>query len=108
MIVVLALPLLDAIWVIIDRLHKRKKHPFAGDYSHLHHRLLGLGRSRSEIRVVLRGIACCLLVLMLLLGADRIGKIVVFLLLACIFFASNIYLYRVKNMPSEYDPLVSK
>jgi hypothetical protein len=41
---------------------------------------------------------------MLLLGADRMGKVVIFLLIAIVFFGVNFYLYRVKGLPAEYDP----
>ncbi|MBP7848154.1 hypothetical protein KA013_02945 [Patescibacteria group bacterium] len=54
MIVVLALPLFDAVRVLIDRLHKQKKNPFKGDYSHLHYRLLALGWNRNEVRIFIR------------------------------------------------------
>ena len=104
MIVVLALPLFDAIWVIIDRLHRRKKHPFKWDYSHLHYRLLALGRTRNEVRVFILGRSVFMLVLMLLLGADRMGKVVIFVLMALMFFGINGYLYRVKWLPVEYKP----
>lgn len=104
MIVVLALPLFDAIWVIIDRLHRRKKHPFKWDYSHLHYRLLALWRNRNEVRVVLLGLSLCMLILMLLLDDDRMAKVIVFALVALVFFGVNGYMYRIKWLEVEYTP----
>lgn len=49
-IVVLALPLFDAVWVIVDRI-KRQKNPLKGDFTHLHFRLMALGWNRDEVRV---------------------------------------------------------
>jgi UDP-N-acetylmuramyl pentapeptide phosphotransferase/UDP-N-acetylglucosamine-1-phosphate transferase len=52
MLVVLALPLFDAIRVIVDRLRQRKN-PMQGDYTHLHYRLMALGWDRHEVRWVI-------------------------------------------------------
>ena len=104
MIVVLALPLFDAIWVIIDRLHRRKKHPFHGDLSHLHHRLLALNRNRNEVRIAILLSSVLMLIMMLLLGDDRMWKVIIFVLIACVFFGVNAYLYWIKWFPVEFDP----
>ncbi len=45
---VLAIPILDAIWVVIRRLRK-KTSVFVGDKNHLHYRLLELGFSQNKI-----------------------------------------------------------
>jgi len=66
MIVVLLLPLFDALRVIIDRVWFRKVSPFKGDFTHLHYRLMALGRNRNEVRVVLRSLSIFLAILMLL------------------------------------------
>lgn len=47
---VLAVPLVDAGWVIIRRI-KQKKAPVWGDRGHLHHRLLDLGWSKKKIAI---------------------------------------------------------
>ena len=98
-IVVLLLPLLDAVWVIIDRLHIRKQNPFKGDFTHLHYRLMALGRSRTEVRVVLRSLSAFLAIIILLQWGDRVGKLIIFVLIALIFFVINGYLYRIKKLP---------
>lgn len=101
MVVVLALPLFDAVWVVIDRLH-RNKNPFRWDYTHLHYRLLALGWNRNEIRVFIRWWSVFLVVLMLLQWGDRLGKVIIFVLMAMIFFGVNRYLFRYKWLPHEY------
>lgn len=108
MVVVLALPLFDAVWVFVDRLHRRKKHPMKWDYSHLHYRLMVLGRDRNEVRVFILWWSIFLVVLMLLLGGDRIGKVIIFALMAAIFFGINIYLYWIKWLCCEYVPKEKK
>ncbi len=104
MIVVLALPLFDAVWVLIDRLHKQKKNPFKGDYSHLHYRLLALGRNRNEVRVFIRWFSLFFMILMLLQWDQRVDKVIIFVLMAAIFFWVNRYLFRIKKLPSRYEP----
>lgn len=101
LVVVLALPLFDAIWVIIDRIRQWIS-PFKGTWSHLHYRLLSLWRNRHEVRWFIRCWAIFFLTIMILLWWDRIWKVVVFLLMACIFFWVNSYLYRYKWLPSIY------
>ncbi|MBP7848153.1 hypothetical protein KA013_02940 [Patescibacteria group bacterium] len=44
------------------------------------------------------------MILMLLQGDDRIDKVVIFVLMAAIFFGVNRYLFRVKKLPSKYEP----
>lgn len=102
LVVVLALPLFDAVFVIVDRLHRRKKNPFHGDHSHLHYRLLALGWTRNEVRCCILGATLFLMILMLLLDTDRIAKIILFVLVACIFFGVHWYLYWVKGLDVEY------
>ncbi len=50
LILLLALPMLDAVWTIIRRL-KEGKPIYQGDGKHLHHHLLKLGYSRRQIAV---------------------------------------------------------
>lgn len=103
-IVVLLLPLFDAIWVIIDRVWFRKVSPFKGDFTHLHYRLMALGWNRTEVRVVLRSISLFLAIIMLLQWGDRWDKAIIFVLVAVIFFVVNGYLFRVKKLPKAYLP----
>ncbi len=96
LIVVLWLPIFDAVWVIVDRL-RRNKNPFKWDYSHLHYRLLALGRNRNEIRVWIWIWSLFFMMIMLLLWIDWFAKMIVFFAMAALFFGLNIYLFWVKK-----------
>jgi UDP-GlcNAc:undecaprenyl-phosphate/decaprenyl-phosphate GlcNAc-1-phosphate transferase len=76
-----------------------KKNPLKGDYTHLHHRLLGLGRNRKEIRAFVWIWSLIMMVLMLLQGTDRFNKVVIFGMMALVFFGINFYLFKVKKLP---------
>lgn len=101
-LVALSLPIFDAIRVFINRIFIMKKSPLKGDYSHLHYRLLALGRNRHEIRWFVRGRSIFFMSIILLQGTDRMAKIIIFIMMALIFFGVNIYLFWVKKMPMEY------
>lgn len=102
LLVVLSLPIFDSIWVFINRLFVMKKNPMKKDYSHLHYRLMALGRSRSEVRWFVRWWSLFFMIIMLLQDTNRMSKIIIFMLMAAIFFWVNIYLFWVKKLPMEY------
>ncbi len=105
-LVVLALPLFDAIRVILDRL-KRGNTPLKGDYSHLHYRLLSLGRNRGEVRVFIWTWSLFFMMIVLMLGTNSIAKLVLLISMAVIFFGANAYLFRMKDYPSNFVPPVA-
>ncbi len=98
-VVALSLVIFDAIWVGLYRIFIMKKSPLQWDYTHLHHRLLGLGRNRTEIRVFVWTWSLIMMILILLQGTDRSNKIIIFVLMALIFFGVNTYLFLVKKLP---------
>jgi UDP-GlcNAc:undecaprenyl-phosphate/decaprenyl-phosphate GlcNAc-1-phosphate transferase len=85
MIVVLSLPLFDAAWVIVDRIRQGKS-PMKGDYTHLHYRLMALGWDRHEVRWFIWLYSVVMMVLMLLQGTAKSGKVILFLMMFVIFF----------------------
>jgi len=99
LVVALSLVIFDAIWVGLHRVFFLKKNPLSGDYTHLHYRLLRLGRSRGEIRSFVRIRSAIMMILMLLQWANRIDKIIIFLLMAAVFFGVNAYIFRIKKLP---------
>lgn len=99
LVVALSLVIFDAIRVWLWRIFVMKKNPLKGDYTHLHHRLLWLGRNRKEIRMFVWIRSLMMMVLMLLQGTDRTNKIVIFSMMAFIFFGINFYLFVVKKLP---------
>lgn len=85
-LVVLSLVVFDALWVFINRLRIMKKSPLQGDLTHLHHRLLALQWTRSEARAFIWIWSIVMMILMLLQGVDRLNKIIIFVMMATIFF----------------------
>lgn len=99
LIVALSLVIFDAIRVWLHRIFFLKKNPLSGDYTHLHYRLLRLGRSRGEIRSFVRIRSTIMMILMLLQWANRIDKVIIFALMAAVFFGVNAYIFRIKKLP---------
>ncbi len=99
LIVALSLPLFDAIWVGLYRIFVAKKNPLNGDYTHFHHRLLWLGFTRGETRAFIRIRSAMMMILMLLQGTNRLHKVIIFSMMACLFFGLNAYLFFYKKMP---------
>lgn len=101
-IVVLSLVLFDFIRVLFNRLFIHKKNPLKGDYTHLHHRLLANGRSRTEIRWFVRIWSLVMMILMLLQWTNSINKRIIFALMGALFFGIHMYLFWIKKLPSSY------
>jgi UDP-GlcNAc:undecaprenyl-phosphate GlcNAc-1-phosphate transferase len=71
-LLVLAVPIIDAFWIIVRRISQRRS-PFAPDRGHLHHRLLDVGLSHRQTVLLIYGICVGLGVLSLLLsGAGQV------------------------------------
>jgi len=99
LIVALSLVIFDAIWVGLWRIFVMKKNPLKGDYTHLHHRLLWLGWTRKEIRGFVWIRSLIMMILILIQWTDRTNKIIIFSLMALVFFGINYYLFVVKKLP---------
>lgn len=99
LLVALSLVIFDAIWVWFYRIFVIKKNPLKGDYTHLHHRLLWLWRNRKEARASVWIRSFIMMILMLLQWTDRLNKVVIFLIMAFLFFGINYYLFIVKKLP---------
>ena len=56
---VLAVPIIDAFWIIVRRLLQRRS-PFSPDRGHLHHRLLDVGLSHRQTVLLIYGICVAL------------------------------------------------
>jgi UDP-GlcNAc:undecaprenyl-phosphate GlcNAc-1-phosphate transferase len=99
LIVALSLVIFDAIRVGVRRIFVIKKSPLKGDFTHLHHRLMGLGRTRKEVRATVWIRSLFMMILILLQWTDRTNKIVIFVMMALVFFGVNYYLFVVKKLP---------
>lgn len=91
LILLLGVPMLDAIYVLIYRL-SHKKSPFVSDNNHLHHQLLKLGWGRRRIAVFYWSLSLGLGLLSLLLNSQQ--KLYVFVGLAIIFFGFTQKFFR--------------
>ncbi len=103
LIVVFSLVIFDAVWVIFYRFFIMKKNPLKGDLTHVHHRLLALWRSRGEVRMFVLIRSTSMAVLMLLQGTNSLNKLIIFAMMATIFFWINTYLYLIKKKNPEYQ-----
>ena len=99
LVVALSLVIFDAIWVGLHRIFFLRKNPLKGDYTHLHYRLLWLGWSKGEVRFFAWWWSLVMMVLMLLQWADRWSKVIIFVVMALVFFGVNGYLFWVKKLP---------
>lgn len=79
LVLVLSIPILDALWVITERFRSGKS-IFLGDYSHLHYRLLDLGFSTRQIVMLYYFISAFFA--FLAFQINSFGKIVVFSIFA--------------------------
>ncbi len=75
LLLVLGLPIVDALWIILGRL-LRGRSPFRGDRTHLHHRLAELGLSSNQIVFIFYGL-CVLFGTLALVLASRTQKLYV-------------------------------
>ena len=99
LVVALSLVIFDAIWVWLYRIFVLKKNPMKWDYTHIHHRLMWLGRSRWEVRAFVRIRSLVMMILMLMQSGNRLNKIIIFVMMALIFFGVNAYVFLVKKKP---------
>ncbi|MBI2304625.1 MAG: undecaprenyl/decaprenyl-phosphate alpha-N-acetylglucosaminyl 1-phosphate transferase [Chloroflexi bacterium] len=73
LLLVLGIPIIDAGWIILQRVYRRRS-PFRPDRSHLHHRLLEMGLS-SRQTVTLFYFLCGTLGVLALLLSSRLMKL---------------------------------
>lgn len=99
LIVTLSLVIFDAIRVWLWRIFMMRKSPLKWDYTHLHHRLIWLGRKRREVRAFVWIWSIIMMIFILIQWANRTNKIVIFIVMALVFFGVNYYLFVIKKLP---------
>lgn len=87
-VLILGIPILDALWVIYNRV-KTGKSIFKADKNHLHHKLLSCGLSQRKIVLLYSGISAIYGILAVILQST--GKFIAILLLPLTFFAILLY-----------------
>lgn len=95
-LVVFGIYAIDAIYVIVTRL-KNKKNPLSWDFTHLHHRLLGLWWSKNQVLIFLFSFSFLFWVTSLFL--DKGGKVILFVFM--IFFVIFFPRILAKFLPHE-------
>lgn len=99
LIVALSLVIFDAIWVWLWRIFVLRRSPLKWDYTHIHHRLLGLWRTRKEVRWFVWIRSLIMMIFILIQWTDRANKLIIFTVMALVFFGINYYLFVVKKLP---------
>ena len=93
-VLILAIPMLDAIYTIIRRII-HKKSPFRADWGHLHHRLLELGWGKRRIAVFYWAISLILGLISLFIKGT--GKIIIFAAIAVLLLIFMLYVEKIKS-----------
>jgi UDP-GlcNAc:undecaprenyl-phosphate GlcNAc-1-phosphate transferase len=78
-LLILGFPILDAFWVIFQRI-KNKKPIWKADQNHFHHRLLALGFSQTKITLII--LSVCALFAIIAISANTYLKAISLLILA--------------------------
>ena len=94
-LLVMGLPLLDLAWVAAGRLRAGRS-PFAGDRTHLHHRLLDLGLTQRQIAVGYWVFSAAFGALTLA-TTSRLFKLVALIVMGVLVVAGFVVLRREKN-----------
>jgi len=103
LVVALSLVIFDAIWVWLYRIFILKRSPMQWDFKHMHHRLLRLWWTRWEVRAFVRIWSIVMMILMLIQWTNRLNKLIIFAIMALLFFWVNIYLFLIKKLPCGFD-----
>lgn len=93
-ILILAIPMIDAVYTILRRL-KNKKSPFRADWGHFHHRLLEIGWGRRRIAVFYWLISFILGISALFLKG--IEKIIAFITIGIILLIFIVLIEKIKK-----------
>lgn len=94
-LLVLGIPILDAVWVVIRRTIIEKRSPFVGDRRHLHFRLLDAGLSHTSAVLLLYAVSAVFGLAALFLQTS--AKIVALLCLAALMGALALVLARTER-----------
>lgn len=100
-LLVMAVPVIDAIWVIGERIRSGNS-IFKADHRHLHFKLLELGWSQKQIALFFYVIT--LLIAAVALNARAVGKMITIILVAIIMSAALLYINRKLNNACRFFP----
>lgn len=94
-IIVLALPLMDMIWVALRRISQGRS-PISADLNHYHHKLLRLGLTERQTLLVIYALSIVLgiVALLLLFWFKSLGKFLALLLVLLLIFGTSVLLIK--------------
>ena len=95
-IVILAIPMIDAVYSILRRL-KNKKSPFKADWGHFHHRLLEVGWGRRRIAVFYWIVSLVLGIASLFL--EGVEKVIAFVTIALLLI---VFIYLMDRLKAKH------
>src|SRR5690606_4430309 len=98
-LLVMGLPLLDAVWQVVNRIAHGKS-PFFGDRGHIHFRLLDMGLSQRQIVLVYYAF-CAFFGMLTLIIESRLYKFIAFGVMAGVVAAGFIALLRAERRSSR-------
>ncbi len=101
LLLVLAIPFLDVLWVVLRRVFVEHKSPTSGDRKHLHHRLLDLGLSQRQVVVLYVGVAAASGMSTLLLQSR--DKIITFGVIATLMIIAATYIVITSRKRLEHN-----
>ncbi|PIS42251.1 MAG: hypothetical protein COT24_04270 [Candidatus Kerfeldbacteria bacterium CG08_land_8_20_14_0_20_40_16] len=97
-LLIMGIPILDAIWVVLRRVLKEKKSPFWGDKKHLHFRLLDIGLSHRQAVLFLYLVTLLFGVTSLFLKTKgKLAALIVLLIIMLTLAISLVLVYRYKK-----------
>lgn len=94
-LLIIGIPLLDAVWVVVRRIVVEHRSPFAADRRHFHHRLLDAGFSHAQAVAAVLSVTAAFGILGFLLQTQE--KLYALLLLGFAMLLSGIVLVRWEN-----------
>ncbi len=94
-LMILALPIVDTVTVMTRRLLMGKS-PFYPDKTHIHHRLLDMGRTRKETLYIILGISLLMNIIAVTGTILRIPEYYLFMIFAVYFFISVFFFFTKK------------
>jgi UDP-GlcNAc:undecaprenyl-phosphate GlcNAc-1-phosphate transferase len=99
-IIVLAIPIIDAMYVFIRRL-MRHQNPMRNDRTHLHHYLLDIGWSKRRIAFFYWSL--CAILGIIALNIDSQSKVFVFVSVMILFLAGVLWIRQLLQSSKQYD-----
>lgn len=96
-ILILAVPMMDAVYTIIRRV-KKNKSPFKADWGHFHHKLLEIGWGKRRIAVFYWSVSLILGIASLFLGG--LEKLLAFITVGIVLLFFILIIDRLKKHPS--------